>query len=225
VTPRKRPKMTLAIPFIDAILEKDFKAPFNQRHTAHQIWGRVQIEMPACDIGESTVQPVTAVQSEPQDKESISVENAGHVMEQISSAPDAIPQGVLDQANCVVIVRSVQNFTAGKAGSYGLGVITCRGGMGFYGPWGAPAMVALEGSSAESQLGGTPTDFVPLLMSTHAADQFLKGKLKLGGDATFAAGPVSSASSKETVPLCEPTFFAIRAYDDSATPCKGNKQP
>jgi hypothetical protein len=55
VTPRKRPKMTLAIPFIDAILEKDFKAPFNQRHTAHQIWGRVQIEMPACDIGESTV--------------------------------------------------------------------------------------------------------------------------------------------------------------------------
>jgi hypothetical protein len=55
VTPRKRPKMTLAIPFIDTILEKDFKAPFNQRHTAHQIWGRVQIEMPACDIGESTV--------------------------------------------------------------------------------------------------------------------------------------------------------------------------
>jgi hypothetical protein len=55
VTPRKRPKMTLAIPFIDAILEKDFKAPFNQRHTAHQIWGRMQIEMPACDIGESTV--------------------------------------------------------------------------------------------------------------------------------------------------------------------------
>src|SRR6202050_3787653 len=55
VTPRKRTKMTLPIPFIDAILEKDFKAPFNQRHTAHQIWGRVQIEMPACDIGESTV--------------------------------------------------------------------------------------------------------------------------------------------------------------------------
>jgi hypothetical protein len=42
VTPRERPKMTLAIPFIDAILEKDFKAPFNQQHTAHQIWGRMQ---------------------------------------------------------------------------------------------------------------------------------------------------------------------------------------
>src|ERR1039457_5704180 len=54
VTPRERPKMALAIPFIDAILEKDFKAPFNQRHTAHQIWGRMQIQMPVCDIGEST---------------------------------------------------------------------------------------------------------------------------------------------------------------------------
>ena len=61
VTPRERPKMTLAIPFIDAILEKDFKAPFNQRHTAHQIWGRMQIEMPACDIGESTVRAYVRV--------------------------------------------------------------------------------------------------------------------------------------------------------------------
>ena len=55
VTPRERPKMILASPFIDGILEKDFKAPFNERHTAHQIWGRMQTEMPACDIGESTV--------------------------------------------------------------------------------------------------------------------------------------------------------------------------
>ena len=61
VTPRERPKMALAIPFIDAILENDLKATFNQRHTAHQIWGRLQVEMPACDIGESTVRAYVRV--------------------------------------------------------------------------------------------------------------------------------------------------------------------
>jgi transposase len=55
VSPRERPKMALAIPFIDAILENDLKVIFSQRHTAHQIWGRIQVEMPECDVGESTV--------------------------------------------------------------------------------------------------------------------------------------------------------------------------
>ena len=61
VTPRERPKMALAFPFIDAILENDLKATFNHRHTAHQIWGRMQVEMPACDIGESTVRAYVRV--------------------------------------------------------------------------------------------------------------------------------------------------------------------
>jgi hypothetical protein len=47
--------MAVAIPFIDAILENDLKAPFNQRHTAHQIWRRIRSQIPKCDIGESTV--------------------------------------------------------------------------------------------------------------------------------------------------------------------------
>jgi lipid-binding SYLF domain-containing protein len=133
-----------------------------------------------------------------QNKESNRVETAGQVMEEISNAPDKIPQGVLDQADCVVIVPSVLKFAVGSAGSYGPGVITCRGGIGFYGPWGAPAMVALEGSSAESQLSGSATDFVLLLMSPRAADQLLEGKVKLGGAASSAAGPVGRSSSRET---------------------------
>jgi SH3 domain-containing YSC84-like protein 1 len=100
-----------------------------------------------------------------QNKESNRVETAGQVMEQISDAPDKIPQGILDQADCVVIMPSVLKFAVGSAGSYGPGVMTCRGGIGFYGPWGAPAMVALEGSSAESQLSGSATDFVLLSFS------------------------------------------------------------
>jgi SH3 domain-containing YSC84-like protein 1 len=76
-------------------------------------------------------------------------------------------------------------------------VMTCHGGMGFYGPWGAPAMVALEGSSAESQLSANATDFVLLLMSPRAVDQLLQGKVKLGVDASSSAGPVGDTSSRE----------------------------
>ena len=60
-SPRERPKMALAIPFIDAILKNDLKATFNQRHTAHRIWERLQVEIPACDIGESTVRTYVRV--------------------------------------------------------------------------------------------------------------------------------------------------------------------
>jgi lipid-binding SYLF domain-containing protein len=119
-------------------------------------------------------------------------------MEEISNAPDRIPQGVLDQANCVVIVPSVVKFAVSNAGSFGPGVMTCRGGIGFYGSWGAPTMIALEGSSAESQLSGSATDFVFLLMSPRAADQLLEGKVKLGGAESSAPGPVGSTSSRET---------------------------
>jgi SH3 domain-containing YSC84-like protein 1 len=119
-------------------------------------------------------------------------------MEQILEAPKRIPQDVLDQAGCVVIVPSVLKFAVGIGGSYGPGVMTCRGGIGFYGPWGAPAMVALEGSSAELQLSGSPTDFVLLLTSPRAADRLLKGKVKLGDDVSAATGPVGSTTLKET---------------------------
>ena len=133
-----------------------------------------------------------------QNIESKRVEKAGEVMEQILNAPQRIPEGILDQANCVVIVPSVQKFAVGIGGSYAPGVMTCRGNTGFYGPWGAPAMVALEGNGAELQLSGGATDFVLLLMSPRAADHVLKGKVKLGDDASAAAGPVSNATSKET---------------------------
>ena len=61
VTPRERPKMARAIPVIDAILNSDLKAQFNQRHTAHQIWEQLQIEIPGCDVGESTVRTYVRV--------------------------------------------------------------------------------------------------------------------------------------------------------------------
>jgi SH3 domain-containing YSC84-like protein 1 len=133
-----------------------------------------------------------------QDKEADRVENAGKVMKEILNAPDSIPQSVLDKADCVVILPSVLKFAIGFGGSYGRGVMTCRGGKNFRGPWGAPTMMALEGGSAGLQLGGNATDFVLLLMNSRSASSILSSKVKLGGDASAAAGPVGRNASAET---------------------------
>ncbi|MGB2625215.1 MAG: lipid-binding SYLF domain-containing protein, partial [Candidatus Acidiferrum sp.] len=133
-----------------------------------------------------------------QDKEQDRVENAGTVMKEILAAPDGIPQSVLDKADCVVILPSVLKFAIGIGGSYGRGVMTCRGGKNFKGPWGAPTMMALEGGSAGLQLGGNATDFILLLMNPRSATSILTSKVKLGGDASAAAGPVGRTASAET---------------------------
>lgn len=133
-----------------------------------------------------------------QHKEQERVENAGKVMKEILDAPDSIPQDVLDKANCVVVLPSVKKFALGIGGSYGRGVMTCRGGKDFKGKWGAPTMMALEGGSFGLQLGGEATDFVLLLMSSASASSILSSKVKLGGDASAAAGPVGRTASAET---------------------------
>src|SRR6516165_3222828 len=133
-----------------------------------------------------------------QEKEEGRVENAGTVMKEILNAPDSIPQDVLDKADCVVVLPSVKKFAIGIGGSYGRGVMTCRGGKEFQGKWGAPTMMALEGASAGLQLGGEATDFVLLLMNSKAASGILTSKVKLGGDASAAAGPVGRTASAET---------------------------
>jgi len=125
------------------------------------------------------------------------VENSGNVMQEILSAPDSIPQSVLDKADCVVVLPSVVKFAIGIGGSYGRGVMTCRAND-FKGKWGAPTMIALEGGSAGLQLGGQATDFILLLMTPKSASGILTSKVKLGGDASAAAGPVGRNASAET---------------------------
>jgi lipid-binding SYLF domain-containing protein len=133
-----------------------------------------------------------------QKKERDRVENAGRVMQDILNIPDDIPQSVIDKADCVVVMPSVLKFAFGFGGSYGRGVMTCRTGEDFNGPWGAPTMMALEGGSFGLQLGGQATDFVLLLMSPRSARSILDSKVKLGGDISAAAGPVGRNVSAET---------------------------
>ena len=133
-----------------------------------------------------------------QDKESDRVENAGKVMREILNAPDSIPQSVLDRADCVAILPSVLKFAIGIGGSFGRGVMTCRGGSDFQGPWGAPTMMRLGGGSVGLQLGGQATDFVLLLMSPRSAKSMLRSKVKLGADVSAAAGPVGRTAPAAT---------------------------
>src|SRR6266853_4563866 len=133
-----------------------------------------------------------------QDKEEDRVAKAGTVIKEILDIPDDIPQDVIDRADCVVVLPSVLKFAFGLGGSYGRGVMTCRGGKNFHGPWSAPTMMALEGASFGLQLGGQATDFVLLLMSPKSASSILESKVKLGGDVSAAAGPVGRNASAET---------------------------
>jgi len=122
-------------------------------------------------------------------KEVDRLQNAGTVLKEILEVPDAIPQQLLDKAECVIVVPSVVKFAFAFGGSYGRGVMTCRTGTEFKGPWSAPTMMALEGGSFGFQLGGQATDYVLLVMNPRGADSILSSKVKLGAGASAAAGP------------------------------------
>src|SRR6476646_3887695 len=117
------------------------------------------------------------------------VKDAGDVLKEILNIPDNIPQDLLDKAECVVVLPSVKKGAFGIGGSYGRGVMICRSGQHYKGKWGAPALYALEGVSIGFQLGGQATDFVLLVMNQKGAQSLLYSKVKLGADASAAAGP------------------------------------
>ncbi|HWT88114.1 MAG TPA: lipid-binding SYLF domain-containing protein [Candidatus Angelobacter sp.] len=126
------------------------------------------------------------------------LENAGTVMDEVLNVPDDIPQDLLNKARCVVVMPSVVKAAFIVGGSYGRGTMVCRTGKGFNGPWGAPAMYALEGGSVGLQAGGEATDFVILVMNNRGMESLLHSKVRLGADATIAAGPKGRTASADT---------------------------
>jgi SH3 domain-containing YSC84-like protein 1 len=126
------------------------------------------------------------------------LQNAGKVMQEILNVPDNIPQDLLDKARCVVVMPSVLKAAFVVGGSYGRGTMVCRTGKDFTGPWGAPAMYALEGGSFGLQIGGEATDFVFLVMNDRGAGSLLHTKVKLGADASAAAGPKGRSAAADT---------------------------
>jgi len=133
-----------------------------------------------------------------QKKENDRIHESYTVMKEILGMPEGIPRDLLDKAECVVIYPSVKKAAFIVGGSYGRGLITCRKGEEFNGPWSAPAMYALEGGSFGLQIGGQATDFVLLVMNESGANSVMSSKVKLGADASAAAGPKGRSTSAET---------------------------
>jgi SH3 domain-containing YSC84-like protein 1 len=131
-------------------------------------------------------------------KETDRLENCGTVMKEIMDIPDDIPQDLIDKAECVIVYPSVLKAAFVIGGSYGRGAMTCRSGEHFTGPWSAPTMMALEGGSIGFQIGGQATDFVLLVMNPRGAKSILSSKVKLGADASAAAGPKGRDASAST---------------------------
>ena len=126
------------------------------------------------------------------------LQNSGKVMQEILNVPDDIPQDLINKARCVVVMPSVLKAAFVVGGSYGRGAMVCRSGKHFTGSWGAPAMYALEGGSIGLQIGGEATDFVFLVMNDRGASSLLHSKVKLGADATAAAGPKGRDAAADT---------------------------
>jgi SH3 domain-containing YSC84-like protein 1 len=126
------------------------------------------------------------------------INNSATVMKEILGMPDGIPKGLLNRSYCVVIFPSVKKAAFIVGASYGRGLITCRKGHNFGGPWSAPAMFALEAGSVGFQIGGQETDFVLLIMNDAGANSVMSSKVKLGGDASVAAGPVGRDAAAST---------------------------
>jgi len=133
------------------------------------------------------------------DKERERVTESGNVMKEILQAPDkGIPGSVLDGTKCVIVLPSVKKAAVGIGGSYGRGVMTCRQGEDFKGPWSAPVMMASTQGSIGFQIGGQATDFVILVLNDSGARSIMNNKVKLGADASIAAGPVGRTSEAST---------------------------
>src|SRR2546428_8870746 len=132
------------------------------------------------------------------EKETDRVHESGVVMKEILDIPDDIPKDLLDRAECVIVLPSVLKLAIGIGGSYGRGVMTCRTGQHFTGPWSAPSMIALEGGSFGLQLGGDATDFVVLVMNQRGAESIMSSKVKLCAEPAAPAGPDGRAARAGT---------------------------
>src|ERR1700704_3053715 len=131
-------------------------------------------------------------------KEQKRLENSGTVMQEVMGVPDNIPQELLEKAECIIVFPSVLKAAFVVGGSFGRGAMVCRTGEHFNGPWGSPAMYALEGASVGFQLGGQSTDLVLLVMNERGASSILHSNVKLGADASVAAGPKGRDASADT---------------------------
>jgi lipid-binding SYLF domain-containing protein len=142
--------------------------------------------------------PPSFARSRDESKAENRLQDAATTMHEILDMRDGIPRDLLAKARCVIVMPSVLKAAFVVGGSYGRGTMMCRTGKAFSGKWGAPAMYALEGGSVGFQIGGEATDYVFLVMNDHGERSLLHSKVKLGADASVAAGPVGRSLAADT---------------------------
>jgi SH3 domain-containing YSC84-like protein 1 len=141
---------------------------------------------------------VGAVYAAKLNKEQKRLQECGVVMQEVLNIPDSIPHDLLDKAECVIVVPSVMKLAFGIGAEYSRRAMVCRTGAHFRGAWGAPAMYAMEGGSVGFQIGGEATDLILLVMNDRGMESILSSKVKLGADASVAAGPKGRDASADT---------------------------
>lgn len=139
------------------------------------------------------VTPLFAADTEPVQR----LGEATAVLTEIMDAPDqGIPQDLLANAHCIVIVPGLKTAAFVVGGKYGKGYVSCRNGART--GWSAPATVRIEGGSVGFQIGGSTTDLVMLVMSARGADKLLESKFTIGAEGSVAAGPVGRTVTAQT---------------------------
>jgi lipid-binding SYLF domain-containing protein len=123
--------------------------------------------------------------------------DSASLFSEIMSTPDrAIPQELLERANCVVLVPALKKAAFGVGGKYGRGFAICRGADGT--GWGPPAAIRIEGGSIGLQIGVSSTDVVMLIMNQRGMKRLSASKFTIGADAAAAAGPVGRSAAAQT---------------------------
>jgi lipid-binding SYLF domain-containing protein len=145
-------------------------------------------------VGALCAMPVIVRADEPSER----VTRAGQVFRDLANAESGLPINVLNKADCVIILPSVKKASFIVGAQYGKGVMVCRSGEHFNGPWGAPIMMQSSGGSFGFQAGGQATDFVILVMNEDGARSVMKGRAKLGAETSIAAGPVGRNAEAST---------------------------
>jgi lipid-binding SYLF domain-containing protein len=125
------------------------------------------------------------------------LKDATDVFNEIMSAPDkGIPQNLLNEAHCIVVVPGLKKGAFVIGGQYGKGFAICRKASGR--GWGAPAAIRIEGGSVGFQIGGSEQDVVMVVMNQRGMDNLVKSKFTMGADVEVAAGPVGRTGSAST---------------------------
>jgi len=137
--------------------------------------------------------PLLAKDNEPAKR----LDEAAAVFSEVMATPDkGIPQELLENAHCIVIVPELKTGAFIIGGKYGKGYMSCwrKGGPG----WSAPATVRIEGGSVGFQIGGSTTDLILLVMNARGADKLLESKFTLGAEGSVAGGPVGRTATAQT---------------------------